>query len=129
MSVPDRAEPRRLAEGYTADDADDLAYWVRTLLDTLEQAEEWADGQSYPLITRQAEILTGVANALNGQPPPLTSWSHHDLAEKAAAMVARAEQAEARIQAVEATLRTWATYCQTEQTARALTDIRRALDA
>lgn len=62
-----------------------------------DQAYEWADDRSYPLVMRQGEILTGVANALNGPTPPRTSWSHHDLAEKAAAMVTRAEQAEARV--------------------------------
>ena len=67
-----------------------------------DQAYEWADDQSHPLVMRQGEILTGVANALNGPTPARTSWSHHDLAEKAAAMVARAEQAEARIKAVRA---------------------------
>ena len=36
--------------------------------------------------------------------------------------------AEARIKAVEDVLDTWMTYCQTEQTARALSDIRRALE-
>lgn len=35
---------------------------------------------------------------------------------------------DARIRAVEDVLDTWMTYCQTEQTARALSDIRRALD-
>lgn len=43
------------------------------------------------LIAKQATILTGVANALHGDPPPLTTWSHHDLAELAAAMVAELE--------------------------------------
>ena len=36
--------------------------------------------------------------------------------------------AEARIKAVEDVLDTWMTYCQTEQTTRALSDIRRALE-
>ena len=40
------------------------------------------------LVARQADILTGVANALRGDPGPLASHSHHDLAERAAAMVA-----------------------------------------
>jgi len=40
------------------------------------------------LVARQADILTGVANALRGEPAPLASHSHHDLAERAAAMVA-----------------------------------------
>ncbi len=40
------------------------------------------------LVARQADILTGVANALRGEPAPLASHGHHDLAERAAAMVA-----------------------------------------
>ena len=40
------------------------------------------------LVARQADILTGVANALRGEPASLASHSHHDLAERAAAMVA-----------------------------------------
>jgi hypothetical protein len=40
------------------------------------------------LIARQHAILTGVANALRGDPGPLASHSHHDLAERAAAVVA-----------------------------------------
>ena len=40
------------------------------------------------LLARQRAILTGVANALRGDPGPLASHSHHDLAERAAAVVA-----------------------------------------
>ena len=40
------------------------------------------------LLSRQSAILTGVANALRGDPGPLASHSHHDLAERAAALVA-----------------------------------------
>ena len=40
------------------------------------------------LLSRQHAILTGVANALRGDPGPIASHSHHDLAERAAAMVA-----------------------------------------
>jgi hypothetical protein len=39
------------------------------------------------LLSRQHAILTGVANALRGDPGPLASHSHHDLAERAAAVV------------------------------------------
>lgn len=39
------------------------------------------------LLARQHAILTGVANALRGDPGPLASHSHHDLAERAAAVV------------------------------------------
>jgi len=41
------------------------------------------------LLTRQGDLLTGVANALNGPPPDLTTWSHHDLPEKAQALAER----------------------------------------
>ena len=40
------------------------------------------------LVARQADILTGVANALRGDPGPLASHGHHDLAERVASMVA-----------------------------------------
>ena len=56
----------RLAEASTADEVDRLD----------------------ALLARQHAILTGVANALRGDPGPLASHSHHDLAERAAAMVA-----------------------------------------
>lgn len=61
---------------------------IKQLLDERDQAQEWADEQWSPLVMRQGEILTGVADALNGPTPPLTSWSHHDLAEKAETLVA-----------------------------------------
>lgn len=70
---------------------------IRELLTEIDQAYEWADEKSHPLITRQGDILSGVARALNGPPPPLTSWSHHDLAEKAEELVHRAEIDAARI--------------------------------
>ena len=35
-----------------------------------------------------ADLLTRTANALRGDPPPLTSWSWHDLPERAAAAIA-----------------------------------------
>lgn len=56
----------RLAETPTADEADYLD----------------------ALLARQHAILTGVADALRGDPGPLASHSHHDLAERAAAVVA-----------------------------------------
>lgn len=40
-------------------------------------------------VPRQSQILTGVAAALRGTPPPLTLWSHHDLAERASVIVAQ----------------------------------------
>jgi len=44
------------------------------------------------ILARQHAILTGVADALRGDPGPLASHSHHDLAERAAATVAEVEK-------------------------------------
>jgi len=50
-----------------------------------------ADADDYDwLADRHAAIITQVANALNGPPPPLTMWSHHDLGDKAEQLVAKA---------------------------------------
>lgn len=49
----------------------------------LEQDVEEYDG----ILGRQGDLLTGVANALRGQPPELTTWSHHDLPERAQALL------------------------------------------
>lgn len=40
------------------------------------------------IMMRQGAILRRVADALNGPPGPLRSWSHHDLGERAEAAVA-----------------------------------------
>jgi hypothetical protein len=45
------------------------------------------------LLARHHTILTGVANALRGDPGATASHSHHDLAERAAAMVAERDAA------------------------------------
>jgi len=37
----------------------------------------------HALCVNQAKILTGVANALRGDPPDLHHWSHHGLAQRA----------------------------------------------
>lgn len=49
----------------------------------LAQANEEIGGLQDSLI-RQGNILTGVANALKGEPGELQMHSHHDLAERAA---------------------------------------------
>ena len=41
----------------------------------------------HALVDRQRAILTGVANALRGDPGPLASHGHHDLAERATGLV------------------------------------------
>src|SRR5258708_8329368 len=65
----------------------------RMLLVTLDEmrAEENA---SYELVARQGDLLTGVVNALRGEPPPDTLWSHHDAAELAQKTVRRVTQLE-----------------------------------
>lgn len=40
------------------------------------------------ILTRQSDLLTRTVNALRGNPPPLTSWSHHDIPKLAAEKVA-----------------------------------------
>lgn len=39
--------------------------------------------EQHDLIWRQAELLTGVVNAIRGEPPELVWWSHHDAPELA----------------------------------------------
>lgn len=46
---------------------------------TLRDVEAEYDGT----LSRQGDLLTRTANALRGTPPPLTSWSHHDVPERA----------------------------------------------
>lgn len=56
---------------------------------SVEQATEIrklrAEAEEYhQLITRQGDLLTGVAKGLRGDPPPNTWWDHSDLPERAA---------------------------------------------
>lgn len=63
------------------------------LIAELEQARE--DNSEYEAIFDvTSKILKDTANALNGPPPPLTTWSHHDLADKAAALKALSNRAQ-----------------------------------
>lgn len=80
----------------------------RTLLVTLDEmrAEENA---SYELVARQGALLTGVVNALRGDPPPDTSWSHHDAAELAQKAVIRIAGLEALLKGINDTDRDRAT--------------------
>ena len=52
----------------------------------------FGEGEAHELINRQADLLTGVVNALRGDPPELVWHSHHDAPAlaKAAAEVVRA---------------------------------------
>lgn len=48
------------------------------------------------LLIRQGELLTGVVNAIRGNPRELTTWSHHDAPELARELVAEVERLRAR---------------------------------
>lgn len=50
-----------------------------------------------PLLSRQAATLTATVNALRGTPPPLTHWSHHDVADVAAVVVRERDEARAAL--------------------------------
>ena len=63
-----------------------LAEMAQRARDETEDASEVAYLDA--LLARQHAILTGVADALRGDPGPLASHSHHDLAERAASVVA-----------------------------------------
>lgn len=68
----------------------------------LDEVTSLLEAEGHPLITRQGDLLTGVANALRGQPPELTSWSHHDLPELAVKTVAERDRLRAALDAVTA---------------------------
>lgn len=77
---------------------DALIVPIEKLREVLEaeraECEECDGGHLTKLIDRQAALLTAAVNALKGEPPKNTLWSHHDVAELATAMRARAETAE-----------------------------------
>lgn len=49
------------------------------------------------LCDRQADLLTGVVNAIKGKPPELVAWSHSDAPELAEKVVAERDRARERI--------------------------------
>lgn len=52
----------------------------------------------HQLIVRQADLLRDTINVLRGEPPELTWWSHHDVAEHARRVVAERDQLHAAIE-------------------------------
>jgi len=72
----------------TAPDADEGA----SLQDEVDELQDEVD-ELHAIVARQRAILTGVANALRGDPGPLASHSHHDLAERTGAVVAERDAA------------------------------------
>ena len=69
-------------EGYAAQTAD----LIESQAQRIAELEAEAD-LSEKTRDRMATLLTGVANALRGEPPELTSWSWHDLPERATAAI------------------------------------------
>ena len=72
--TPETKNPWLLFEG----DADYLA--VKQLQATIAELREEAE-ISAATIEMQSVILTDSVNAIRGEPPELTLWSHHDLAD------------------------------------------------
>lgn len=60
-----------------------------------EPLDEQEREEEDQLRQRMSDLLTGVANALQGEPPLLTRWSWHDLPERAAAATALLRSARA----------------------------------
>ena len=73
-----------------------LARAVENLEDYATLAEEY-DG----ILQRQGDLLTSTVNVLRGDPPPLTTWSHHDIPELARALKDERNQLALRVQALE----------------------------
>jgi septal ring factor EnvC (AmiA/AmiB activator) len=79
-------------DGYKAK-SERLSKEVAFVMRERDDARKRADGfeaevdGSHDSIIRQDDILTGVANALKGQPDDLMAHSHHDLAEVAQRVV------------------------------------------
>lgn len=62
--------------------------WDRERADRLQEEVEEYDAT----LGRQGDLLTRTVNALRGNPPPLTSWSHHDIPELAAEKVSEVQR-------------------------------------
>ncbi len=71
----------------TAVEARDLeAHLVHLAKQVADLAEE--EETSYKVIARQGALLTGVVNAIRGEPPSHVLWSHHDVPDLARALKA-----------------------------------------
>jgi hypothetical protein len=56
------------------------------------------------LVEQQSRLLTAAVNALRGPPPPLTTWSHHDVEELALKVVDERNQLSAVIEELQIVL-------------------------
>lgn len=60
---------------------EDRAYLLSLIREKQTEIDE-----SDELLIKHGEILHRIANALNGEPTSLSSWSHHDLGDKTEAL-------------------------------------------
>ena len=139
-------------------DAEDREVLRRRAQDRLAKAREWNATANPPLVARMSDrvqidagdllalldALTRVGAQSETRRLDITYWRERaeameqrirdltqEVKDERGAALDQMEQVrirDARIRAVEDVLDTWMTYCQTEQTARALSDIRRALE-
>lgn len=91
-----RRRVRRYISRLGVADCDDVFDALDGAVERIERDASEAEAEAEELrelVARQADILTGVANALRGDPGPLASHGHADLAERAAAVVAERDAA------------------------------------
>lgn len=69
----------------------------RTIARLRKEQDEWAEdvGGYDAILEHQGNLLDGVAVALRGDAPDGTSWSHHDLPERAERLAAKVARVEA----------------------------------
>lgn len=75
-------------DGYSDDDMRSYALTAIATERARADALRAELGESDAVRERLAELLKQTAVALRGEPPPLTSWSWHDVPERAAAAIA-----------------------------------------
>lgn len=76
------------------------------------KAEERATDEYDALLTLQSDLLEATVNVLRGDPPELTQWSHHDVAERAQRLKAERDRLAAKVARVEALLAEYERMCQ-----------------
>ena len=88
------------------------------------------DPDYYPAMKRIFEAVPQLLDQLDAAEQRIRDLTQEVRDERGAArdQMEQVRIRDARIRAVEDVLDTWMTYCQTEQTARALSGIRRALE-
>src|SRR6266403_2441065 len=90
------ADYDKLLADYSAMVAESAAAVRRQVTDWTSAADaKEEEDNNYRLIQRQGDLLCGVVNALKGEPPEDTLWSHHDAPELAQALRAENDQRKA----------------------------------